>query len=123
MTTILIFSIPSITTTPAPDERWCTRYWVENDSSPGIMTNEEIKDLVGWTVKEQKGWVMPHLLDKALHPFALKILMVTVPHHVQTPWIVNCNGEGDPVDHIQRQDSLLGRTNDNNNFAMIFPLL
>lgn len=54
---------------------------------PGIMTQVEIEELVVRTVKELKGRVMPHLRDRASHPFTPEILVVTVPPHVQNPQI------------------------------------
>lgn len=53
---------------------------------------------------------------------APEILAVTVSPHVQSPRIDYYRGEGNPIEHIQRHEaSLLGRTNDDNPFALFFP--
>lgn len=87
-----------------------------------IMTWEEIEELVSRNVKEQKERFMPRLRDKMSNPFTIEILVVTVSSHVQSPRIDCYQGEGDPVEYIQRHEvSLLGMTNDDNHFALLFP--
>lgn len=45
-----------------------------------------------------------------------------VSPQVQNPQINCYRGEGDPVEHIERHEAFfLGRTNNNNHFAMLFP--
>lgn len=86
-----------------------------------IMTQEEIEELVARTFKEQKGRVMPRLKDRASYPFIREILDVMVRPHIQNPRFDCDRGEGDPVDHIQRhENSLPGRTSDDNHFALLF---
>lgn len=59
--------------------------------------------------------------DRSSLPFALEILLVTMPPHVQTPMIDFYRGECDPVEHIQKHEvSLFGRTNDDNQFTLLF---
>lgn len=89
---------------------------------PSVMTSEEIEELVSQKVKEQKGNLMPLLRDTALNFFAPKILAFIVPPHVQSPKINYYRDEGNPVEHIQSHEAyLLGGTNDDNHFTLLFP--
>lgn len=64
---------------------------------------------------------MPHHRDRASHPFAHEILVVTVTPHGQTPNIDYYKVEGDPIELIQRHGaSLLGKTDDDNYFTLLF---
>lgn len=79
------------------------------DHSPGIMTREEVEELVSQKMKDQKGRAMPSLRDRASYPFAPKILTVMVLPHVKIPQIDYYREEGEPVEYIQRHEaSLLG---------------
>lgn len=66
---------------------------------------------------------MPRLRDRVLYLFILEIVAMTVSPHGQTPRLDIYRGENNPVEYIQRHEVyLLGRTNDNNNFAFLFPV-
>lgn len=89
------------------------------------MTRVEIEDLIKELVAQQlreERWTKLGIPDMASHPFSPEILAVIVPPHVPSPRIDCFREEGNPILHIQKyESSLLGRTNDDNHYALLFP--
>lgn len=71
---------------------------------------------------EHNGQVVLRLLDRTSHPFMPEMMSIIVPYEVMTFAILGFMGEDDPIQHIQKQEYLLlGRTNDDNHYTLLFP--
>lgn len=91
------------------------------DEQP-LLTMKQVEELINRKMKERRGTIMVHFWERSAHLFTASLIAVRIPNSVIARPIREYNGGGDPIIHVKRHDgSLLGKSNDDDHFTLLFP--
>lgn len=93
-----------------------------NGDQQPLFTMGQVEELVNKKFKEQRGAAIAPFRERSSHPFTAALIAVRIPKNVVARPIPEYSGGGYPIIHVNKHEaSLLGKSDDDNHLALLFP--